>query len=54
MTKPNYGAEIMGYCLISVSPELLHKFRQEKKRQKEETLCRPFTISSPQQNDVDL
>lgn len=24
----------MGYCLISVSPELLHKFRQEKKRRK--------------------
>lgn len=54
MTKPNYGAEIMGYCLISVSPELLHKFRQEKKRQKEETLYRAFTISSSQQNNVDL
>lgn len=32
MTKPNYGAEIMGYWVLSVSPELLHKFRQEKKK----------------------
>lgn len=32
-TKPNYGVAIMGYyCLLSVTPELLCKFRQEKKR----------------------
>lgn len=52
MTKPNYGAEIMGYWLLNC-PEL-SKFRQEKKRQKEETLYRPFRISSSQQKDTDL
>lgn len=50
---PNDGAEIMGYWLLNCS-ELLHKFRQEKKWQKEETLYRPFTTSSSQQNDTEL
>lgn len=57
MTKPNYGVEIISYRFLSVYPELLQRFQQEKKDAEHiqnEALCRPFEISSSQKDDTNL